>query len=283
MGRRPKIIEQMLHENSTPSVVEESVNNKERESNLPFYLETQDEIPLVEEVETVTDYATMIEDSVFLGSMPFDTICRGIKTQFEDYINMVDRTNYVDVFYEEFNVSYMEAIADEGNDHQAEVFEALKNMKSRFETMMFELFEGRLTLSINTVDDASTEEDELEFVIRKLYDFFIINARENFKQTIASNILEKISGSTNLDDADYFAMIDHELQDWDPLVRAVQPDEFIKMLHQDEVMELFDDGDVTGNFLRKYSAKLYQNEEFKIEIVSYITMLEGLKEDMSNG
>jgi hypothetical protein len=39
-----------------------------------------------------------------------------------------------------------------------------------------------------------------------------------------------------------------------------------------EVLELYEASKVVGNFLKKYSPKLYANEEFKMELVSYIVM-----------
>ena len=42
-------------------------------------------------------------------------------------------------------------------------------------------------------------------------------------------------------------------------------------IKDEDMIDLFESNKVIGNFLRKYSPKLYQNEEFKIDIINNIT------------
>ena len=48
--------------------------------------------------------------------------------------------------------------------------------------------------------------------------------------------------------------------------------EFLRYIDDNEVFELFNSNKVNGNFLRKYSPKLYQNEDLKVEIINEITL-----------
>ena len=225
-------------------------------------------------------YGETIAESAFIAEMPFKEIINGLVEQFRDYINIEDTTNYVDIFYNQFNNSIKAVMNNDEEDHPQEILEVLDNMKSKFIETIFDLFETRLTITIITVDDPLTEEDECEYVIRLLYEYFILNAKDNFKAVIAKNMIPNI-GIINKDD-EYYERIDKLLNDYDPLIRCITPTEFIQYTKNNEILELFENGQVAGNFLRKYSAKLYQNEEFKIDIITNITTIQNLKEDMFN-
>ena len=81
------------------------------------------------------DYGLMVAESVFLGDMPFVEIINGIKEQFEDYINIEDKTNYVDIFYTQLQES-INATNDDEEDHPIEINEVLDNMKDTFVNIM---------------------------------------------------------------------------------------------------------------------------------------------------
>lgn len=232
-------------------------------------------------IELVSDYTDMMIDVALIGDYPFDTIMEGIREQFKDYINIEDSTNYVEVFYDEWNYSRDVILNDEEEDHPQEMLEALDRIKSKFVSEVFDLFESRLTITIMAVDNENTAEDEVEYVIRKLYEFFIMKAADNFRTVITKSMLPKIQGI--VDDREYFRRIEELLVDYDPLIRCVTPTEFIQYCKDDDILNLFEDGLVVGNFLRKYSAKLYQNEEFKIDVINNMTMIQGIKEDMLHG
>lgn len=233
--------------------------------------------------EEIIDYSELIVESAFIGEMPFAEILKGIKDQFVDYINMEDTTNYVDIFYTQLDASFDSVNSDDEEEHPMEIKAALNKIKDIFVDTIFRLFNTRLTINITVVDDLVTEEDEVEGVIRKLYEYFILGARDNFLRVISKDIIPKIGIIPNDQDSRYFETVDTLLSDYDPLVTCITPTEFIDYTGDEIIQELYEDGRVSGNFLRKYSAKLYQNEEFKIDIINEITILQDLKEDILHG
>lgn len=228
------------------------------------------------------DYGLMVAESVFLGDMPFVEIINGIKEQFEDYINIEDKTNYVDIFYTQLQES-INATNDDEEDHPIEINEVLDNMKDTFVNIMKDLFQLRLTISIMTIDDETTPEDEIELSIRILYEYFILGARNNFKTVIQKDMIPKIGMIPNDQDDIYFQRVEELLREYDPIVTCITPTEFIQFTGNNDILSMYDDGQVVGNFLRKYSAKLYKNDEFKTEIINSIIITQNLKEDLLHG
>lgn len=229
------------------------------------------------------DYSELISDSAFVGDYPFAVIMEGISEQFKDYINVEDTNDYVDIFYDQMEISYDYAKAED-EDHPQEIMEALDKLKEKFVAEIFDLFKSKLTISINVIDDETTEEDEVEIAIRNAYNYFILNARSNFMTVISKDILHRLPSTiSDLSDNEYFNRIESLLSGYDPLINAITPTEFIQYTSNNEILDMFENGQIAGNFLRKYSAKLYQNEEFKIEIINNITMIQGMKEELLNG
>lgn len=228
------------------------------------------------------DYGLMVAESVFLGDMPFVEIINSIKEQFEDYINIEDKTNYVDIFYTQLQES-INATNDDEEDHPIEINEVLDNMKDTFVNIMKDLFQLRLTISIMTIDDETTPEDEIELSIRILYEYFILGARNNFKTVIQKDMIPKIGMIPNDQDDIYFQRVEELLREYDPIVTCITPTEFIQFTGNNDILSMYDDGQVVGNFLRKYSAKLYKNDEFKTEIINSIIITQNLKEDLLHG
>lgn len=231
--------------------------------------------------EGIIDYSEIIAESAFLGEMPFAEILKGINDQFADYINMEDTTNYVDLFYTQMDASFAALNNDNEEEHPQEIRDILNKLKSEFESTISILFETRLTITIMATDDETTEDDEVELVIRKLYEYFILGAKDDFIKVISKSIVPKVGAVSN-DDA-YYQRIEALLSEYDPLVTCMTPVEFIQCTGDDDIIAMYEDGQVVGNFLRKYSAKLYKNEDFKIDVISAITMIQDMKEDIING
>lgn len=232
--------------------------------------------------DEIIDYTDMIKENAFVGDIPFNTILEGITEQFSDYINLEDKNNYVDIFYDQWNMSMKIVESDDEEDHPQEIKEALENIKNEFIDKIHELFKQRLTITILAVDDESTPDvDELELVIRELYEFFILNARNNFKNaiTISINLRLSIDNVINEDtsDKEFFNKVNMLLDNYSPLVTCMTPRNFLEYNQRDDIIELFDEGQVSGNFLRKYTAKLYQNEEYKVELINHILMSQMFK------
>ena len=86
-----------------------------------------------------------------------------------------------------------------------------------------------------------------------------------------------------MDDKEYFNTIREMLKEYSPLIIAMGPMEFIRYNKNDIVRELFDNGRVSGNFLRKYSPKLYDNEDLEVEIINQVTIAQGIRRDLTDG
>ena len=104
-----------------------------------------------------------------------------------------------------------------------------------------------------------------------------MNAPDTFRTVITKDIIHKLRtnnvGEENLDD-----FINTEMDNYSPLVLTLTPLEFIQLAEDEDLLELFNDSKVVGNFLKKFSPRLYANEEFQIDLVNDI-IIEYMKGD----
>lgn len=235
--------------------------------------------------QPANDYSDLIQVEAFVGEVPFETIKESIKTQFEDYINLEDTTNYLDIFYEQMKKSY-ELLEDDPSEYRkTEVKEVLTRIKEEFLDFMCEQFETRLDLTISDIDNEISNIDNLEWSIRKIYEYFILNAKNNFKVVIAKDVINRIQEmiDTGLTSADeYFNMITGIIEtNYTPLITTITPTDFLKFSSEKDISDMFENGFITGNFLRKYSPKFYRNEEFQVELINYVTMVISFKKELT--
>lgn len=249
----------------------ESVNNNL--NDLPVDLGERSEVD-----ETI-DYNELIKENAFVGEYPFEVIKEGIINQFNDYINTEDRTNYVEIFYESMQLSY--SLIDDEEEHPSEIKEVLSNIEDQFNSLMEELFSKRLTLTFNDIKE--DDENTREYSTRLLYQFFIIDAKKNFKHVITKVVGEHLSRLGIKDDREFYKEAKESLTSFSPLVTAVGPMEFIRYCKNEDVFNLFNDNIINGNFLRKYSPNFAVNEEFEVEVISNITMVQEVKEELIYG
>lgn len=247
----------------------------------PDYLSPHDIDPKYDDfgydmTEEVHDLSDLLEQSAYVGEYPFDSILEAIEEQFDDYINIEDTTNYVDIFYNQWNDSVR--IAEEGPDDTNEIMNVLNQIKEQFVSKLSQWFEETLTITIMAVDDETTEEDEVEIVLRQIYEFFILGARNNFMEVISVDLNGRLP--VVMDDVQHYRLIDELLTEYSPLIRCMTPTKFIQLTGQTQITELYEEGQIAGNFLRKYTCKLYQNEEFKVQLVSQITSIQDLKKQI---
>lgn len=225
-------------------------------------------------------HADIVKENAFIGDIPLDVIMEGIETQFDDYINLEDKSNYVDIFYDQLHASY--EAADDSETFKEDIIKTLDDIQQKFIDKMIDLFNVRLTLTIADVESESVDLDDLEFIIRRLYEFFILDARNNFKVAIAYDARMKI-GRQIPDHREYMRTINNLMtNNYSPLITTFGPMEFLKYRGDQEMIQLFETGKVVGNFLRKYSPKFYKNEEFEVEVINYITMIQQIKEEVFN-
>ena len=223
------------------------------------------------------DYATYIQGDAFAGEYPFDTIIEGIRNQFSNYIATEDRTNYVEAFYNQYHTSYELAETENFTD---DIKEVLDNYLDKFLALLKTLFYNKLTITITELEGEEKDASSIEICIKKLYEFFIINAKKNFMSAIVKSCYKEID--PNLDDRAYYARIQEVLTNYSPLVLAIGPNEFLRYCGDEDIVEIFNSGRAVGNFLRKYSPRLYQNEEFECDIVAEITSVIELHKEAQN-
>ena len=233
----------------------------------------------ISESESTVQYTHLIEESAFIGIYPFTVITEGLQKQFEDYINIEDTTNYVDVFFTQLRDSYLAIVENDGEEHPVEKREVLDKLYKKFIASISGLFNTRLTISFAHVEDETIDDPDLEFIIRRLYEFFILGAKNNFKVAIATDALTLLKGIGD-DDKAFFQTLQGAMDRYSPLITSITPTQFLQYRGDQEVFDLFENGQVTGNFLRKYTPKLYQNEDFQVELVNYITMVHQFKQDV---
>lgn len=223
-----------------------------------------------ENEDNYTDEEVDITILAFKGEYPLSVILESIDNQFVDYINLEDKNNYVDIFYNQYDNS-LTLLEDEPNRDLYE--EALDKVLSIFISHLYQLFSKRLTIGITTIESEEMNYEQIEFVFRKLYEVFILNARQNFMKVISQDINSKINKIIE-DDNEYFEMIEDMLSNYSPLILEIGPMEFLRYIDDGELFEIFSSGMCNGNFLRRYTPRLYQNEEFKIEIINAIVLRE---------
>ena len=235
----------------------------------------------IDESESTIQYTHLIQERAFLGVYPFATILEGIQKQFQDYINMGDANNYVDIFFSQLQDSFDAVNNNDAEDHPVEIREVLNNIYGNFIDNVKLLFNDRLNISIIDIEDDNIHDPDLEFVIRRMYEFFILDARDNFKVVITTDILQLIKDIGDDDDA-FFRAIDEAMDRYTPLLTSVTPSQFLKYRGDQEVCDLFENHRVNGNFLKKYTPKLYMNDDFQVELINYITMVHQFRGDVAS-
>lgn len=232
------------------------------------------------EHDAVINFDEYNEESVFLGEYPFEVILEGITSQFENYIGNEDTTNYVEIFYVQYHesIDYLNGDDIDNPDLKKEI---LYRRLDEFISKIAELFEVRLNISIADIDKGDLNLDKVEYIIMVLYDFFIMNARKNFLTVISKDIGNKINTIIE-DNRTLMSTIDDMMRFYSPLIIDLSPIEFLRYINNKDVTELFENCEFTGNFLMKYSPRLYQFPEYEVEIVSQIISILELKEDLKH-
>jgi len=267
-----------------------------------------------EDISTFRDFSDIMRERVFLGNVPFNAILEGIKDQFENYLTTEDTFNYVDIYYHQRMISINEAPIPDGDGHKQELMEILDSIHMEFISTIQELFKLRLVIGIPELD-ANEFSIDSEFLIRRLYEFFILSARENFRAVIALKVCEEVGALSHQNNTihlqgedvtdvqknetidagspEFISNIVEELTKYHGIITCITPDVFLKIRGDETIRALYEEGYFNGNFLTKYSPKLYQNEDLKIEIInrimliaekhSAIATLNNIEEDSNSG
>lgn len=228
------------------------------------------------------DYNDLIQENVFFGEMSLQVIIEGITSQFENYINTEDQTNYVDAFFNQYHQSLNQINTIDSDDHPAERKEVLDGILNEFISTIHSLFQQSLNVTIIPIDDGSTDINDIEVILRKLYEYFILNARKNFITALSGDILKKLPKSFE-SNKEFISSVNGFLGEYSPIIITMTIEDFLNYTGQDDIIEMISDNKWTGNFLKKYSPKLYQNEDLVSDIISNIAIISDLKEEMNNG
>lgn len=220
-----------------------------------------------------------VEPDAFIGQYPYEVIIEGLRNQFANYISTEDDVNYVDVFYQQLKASYAIAEEEEFSDDWKE---AVDKRLDEFLAVMQELFNNKLAITLNELDGSATNNDSVEFTIRTLYEFFILNAKDTFRTVITKAVCHNFN--MNLDDREFYKEIRYRLGSFSPIIIDIRPTEFLQICGRNDIIEMFNDNRVAGNFLRKYSPRLYKNEEFEVHLIAHIqSVLDWVKEVKDSG
>lgn len=231
------------------------------------------------------DYAEIIAHDAFLGDIPFEVIIERIEKQFDDYINMEDDTDYVDIFYMQLHASYTAIDNDDEEEHPMEIREALDKFRQTFTDFLTVQFRERLTITFSAIEAEDIDQDELESCFWEAYKYFILNARRNFTEVISRDVIKRLKVE-HLDEDAYFKRCGELMILYSPLISGLTPSEFLEYTEGQgghEISEMYEDGEIVGNFLRKYSPKLYQNEELQVEIINQVMINYQYWEEYLNG
>ena len=132
-------------------------------------------------------YNFLLEDTVFFCDYPLLDLEQRIEEQFTNLIDMEDDTNFFQIALNGFKYS-LEVIEVEFDEYTLERREILRNKYQQFINFMVDLIERKLTISIPDYETALLSRQEVEFLIEKIYHFFVLKGRKNFKKVIAKQL-----------------------------------------------------------------------------------------------
>jgi len=222
--------------------------------------------------DVLLSFQDVMFERCFVGEVPFKTILESLEMQFNDYINLEDKTNYVDIFYNQLENSYkyVEEDLDMDMDEYNDIF---NQIRQEFYDFIYNQFQQRLTLTITGLESEAYDQDRIDYIIRKIYKYFILDGRKNFFNLITNDISNKIN-TVRLSDDDFQELVESLLTQYSPIVKSIGPLEFLRNTNGEEIAELLENNEISGNFLRKYTCKLYKNKDFEVDIINEIILRE---------
>lgn len=214
------------------------------------------------------DIQMLLSNTTYIGEVPYSTIVEYITSQFENYIGTTDRSDYVDIFYDQLDESYS-VINDEDEYHDEKRY-FLDNLEEQFISFMSTEFENRLGITLAIVEEEEYDQNEIEFIIRETYEYFILKAPFNFTTAIVKDMTPHLTIS---DDNDTLLNeIQSKLMAYSPIITTMTPTEFLNLTDGVEIQAFYEDNMIVGNFLKKYVLKLYQYPEFEVQLINTISL-----------
>ena len=224
------------------------------------------------------DEGIYTKETVFLGAYSFDTIKESIENQFNNYIELSDDIDYVSIFYRQLEQSLSELRYDD-EQHPEEKRDLLDAVYNEFIDFIATLIQRRLNITIRAYDEGDIYNLDLRDTIKQIYSFFILNARRVFKNVILMDSIKSVEDIGD-DDETFFHIIETRMEDYDPLFTSMDVPTFLLYAKNDEMYELFETNVVSGNFLKKYSPKFYQNQDFKLDVINAIVLYQQFHDDV---
>ena len=222
-------------------------------------------------LSTYRDLNDIMRERVFLGDVPYDSIIDGLKYQFDNYLNLEDRSDYVDIYYTQRGMS-LSGIRNDDFEEDADILsDIMDNIHLNFIDIIKELFSLKFQIGIPEIEK-NPYSDDAEFTIRKLYDYFILGARSVLTTVISSNIVSRMDHSLLTLNDDNLSKITDEInikmEDYYGLITILDCESFLKISGNSTIVDMYNQGYFNGNFLRKFSPKLYENVDLITDIIA---------------
>lgn len=237
---------------------------KKPKSMLDYY-----EDPYDDASETL-QFDEVIKDTVFNCPFTPEELKQHIVDQFDSYINLFDHYNY----FQEFLVSYkvsQEILDLEMDEYIQERAEALEEIYIGFICFMVSTIETNLGISIPEFETGIMDRQDTEYLIDEIYKTFILDGRKNLSKIIAVDVIKQLKSTKNPDQAAEFAK--EIINDYADKITFIDPEEFLMEIGKDNLMELYEDGIIAGNFFRRFSPHFDQNDDFRAEVLNRIILL----------
>lgn len=213
-------------------------------------------------------YNYLLEDTVLFCDYPLLDLEKRIEEQFTNLIDMEDDSNYFQIAMEAFQYSF-EVINVEFDEYTVERKEILRNKYFQFMNFMVDLIDRKLTIGIPDYETGILSRQEIEYIIDKIYRFFILNARKNFKKVITFDLSHHLKQYEN-NPTEYLEKAQELIQNYYAIITTIDCETFLKILKETEIFDLYESGIINGNFLRLYSARLYRHPDFVVEILNQL-------------
>lgn len=218
-----------------------------------------DDAPVEEFIADRSDATAVFK--AFISQMPFEVIIENIETQFEDYINLKDKTNYVEYFLDQLEYSYEYWKNNESEESPEDYRRILDTLYSEFIDTMQALFTQRIGIQITLIEDDHIYEKELRTILTTLYEFFVLNARENCK-----NVVSYLLSKEDVTPFDRDSLLE-KFGNYSPYLNINCPD-FLKYSGQSFIADCYENFDFSGNFLEKFTPKFYENKDLYDECIA---------------
>ena len=210
----------------------------------------------------------LLQDTVFFGYYPIDDLKLRIKEQFENYITMEDDTNFFEIALNSFQYS-LEVINVEFDEYTLERKELISNMYLDFINYIIELIETNLTISIPNYELGLLTRTETEYILNEIYKYFILKARKNFKKVITAELKGQLE-SLEQNPTKYLEKAQEIIMNYGGLISQVDIEQFLQITKAETIYDLYDSGEIIGNFLRRYSPRLYRHPDYLVEILNQL-------------